>query len=320
MSPIATTTTTTSPAVAAGKPAASADPASLRFVTVFPSGVDGGNPCPVVTDATGLTEEQMKGLAAKYGHEAAFILPPSSPAHLARIRYFVPAHEMEMCGHATLGSAWLLRQAGIWTSESATVETLAGVFEIRYDVASGRIDVGQPRGRVEPVAAASIPRIARLLSLDPEDILTINNHSVLNASTSRFKTLIPIRSVERLQAIDTATFDPEEVKATCDEINSTGLYPFAVAGDGEVHARQFPRSSGYVEDAATGIAASATLYGALEYGIISGAEGSDALTVYQGFALGRPSAIQVTLRKAGAPEEGCWISGKVEEIVLQPVV
>ncbi|KAL1407798.1 hypothetical protein Q8F55_007233 [Vanrija albida] len=316
MSPIATAPTP-APAQAA-KPAPS-DPPSLRFVTVFPSGAGGGNPCPIVTDAAGLSDADMKALSARYGHEASFILPPADPANLARIRYFVPAHEMEMCGHATLGSAWLLRRAGVWTTPAATVETLAGVVELRFDGATGRIDVGQPRGEVQPVAETSVPRIARLLSLGEGDILTLNGRGLLNASTSRFKTLIPLRSVETLHAIDTATLNADEVRETCDEIESTGLYPFAVGADGAIHARQFPRSSGYVEDAATGIAASAALYGALQYGIVSGAAGSDALTVHQGEALGRPSAIQVTLRRAGAPDEGCWISGSVEEIELQPV-
>src|SRR3546814_19694133 len=57
-----------------------------------------------------------------------------------------------------------------------------------------------------------------------------------------------------------------EMKAVCDAIESTGLYPFArvTAAGLAFEARQFPKASGYPEDAATGIAATA-LTGALDF-------------------------------------------------------
>jgi PhzF family phenazine biosynthesis protein len=199
----------------------------------------------------------------------------------------------------------------VWDTESAVVETLSGPVEVRYT--SSGILVSQDRGVVEDVSDPTLlDRIHALLSLGPGPL-----EGVTNASTSRVKTLIPT-CIEQLQAIDAAKLDADQVRQLCDDLGSTGLYPFAVESRSplRLHARQFPRSSGYTEDAATGIAAAAALYGALHLGLVSDQNG---VTVRQGYAMGRPSAIAVELRTPGKPEDGCWISGEVELTTLEPL-
>ena len=103
------------------------NPSPPILLSVFPAGPGGGNPCPVVLDARGMDAEAMQGLAATYGHESGFVLPPEDPGTADfRFRFFVPGHEMEMCGHATLGAAWLLRIQGRATSPVLRIETLSG--------------------------------------------------------------------------------------------------------------------------------------------------------------------------------------------------
>lgn len=291
----------------------SAPPPDLRFVNVFSAGAGGGNPAPVVFDADDLSSDAMKAIAARYGHESAFVCRPDNPQHTARLRFFVPAHEMEMCGHATLGAMWLLRESGRWTTATATVETLSGVVDVRFDETTRRIDVGQPRGVVAPVDDPQlIDGICRVLQISAADLAP---GGIVNACTSRTKTLVPLKSVEMLHALTPAL---DGMVSLCNALDSTGLYPLAIEQTRPLalHARQFPRSSGYPEDAATGIAAAATLYGAIHYGWLGG--GESAMCVYQGFAMGRPSGIRVALREPGRPEAGCWISGAVEFAMLEP--
>ncbi|VVE61226.1 phenazine biosynthesis protein [Pandoraea captiosa] len=284
----------------------------LRFVNVFSAGSNGGNPAPVVLDADHMSADEMKAIAARYGHESAFVCRAADPRHAFRLRFFVPAHEMEMCGHATLGAMWLLRQAGRWTTPKATVETLSGIVDVRFDDETKRIDVGQPRGIVEPINDPSlIDSICEVLCISHDDLAPMG---IANARTSRTKTLIPLRSVDVLDALAPRLTG---VAPLCDALDSTGLYPFAVerAKPLELHARQFPRASGYPEDAATGIAAAATLYGAIHYGLLTGGDAN--LRVYQGFAMGRPSCIRVALRDPVDRSAGCWISGAVEFTLLE---
>ena len=86
----------------------------VAHTVAFADGPGGGNPCPVVFGAEGWSDEEMRAAAAGFGHETCFVLPPSSPASgaAARLRYFVPNHEMEMCVHATVAASVLLGVRG----------------------------------------------------------------------------------------------------------------------------------------------------------------------------------------------------------------
>jgi PhzF family phenazine biosynthesis protein len=265
-------------------------------------------------DADAMSTDAMKAIAARYNYESVFVSSPNDTENTIRLRFFVPEHEMEMCGHATLGALWLLRSLGRWTSHVATLETLSGIVNARFDESTQSIDVSQPRGMVRPIDNAALHAgIRDVLRIDACDLDSLG---IVNATTSRTKTLIPIRSVQRLHTLAPSFGD---VQALCDALGSTGLYPFAVQRKQplSVHARQFPRSSGYPEDAATGIAAAAMLYGALHYGLLAH-EASD-MSVHQGYAMGKPSCIRVRMQNPGNPDAGCWISGIVESTTLEPV-
>jgi len=272
----------------------------VAFIRVFvdpEAGEQGGNPVPLVLDAGSMTAADMQALAARHGHESAFVLAPDDPdRHDWRLRFFVPGHEMEMCGHATVGTLWALRQWKRWSGPKACVETLSGSVDIAWDEQRHRVWISQPGVKVEPVSPRQLAAIARVLRIDPS---TPGLHAV-NASTSRVKTLVRLPDAAMLDALEP---DFSSVEPLCEEIASTGLYPYALHEEG-AFARQFPKSSGYPEDAATGIAAAA-LWGYLRgQGWIS----AEPYTVRQGIAMGAPSAIQLRAREAQA---GCWLSGEV---------
>lgn len=97
----------------------------------------------------------------------------------------------------------------------------------------------------------------------------------------------------------------------CEKIGSTGLYPYAAHDrEGQIFdARQFPKSSGYPEDAATGIAAAALSFGLLANGEVESSE--RLITIRQGRAMGRPSQISVRFRLENGRPAGCWLGGSV---------
>jgi trans-2,3-dihydro-3-hydroxyanthranilate isomerase len=234
------------------------------------------------------------------------VLPPDDPRAEWRLRFFVPEHEMEMCGHATVGTLWALRQWKWWTSASTVVETASGLVDVTWDERRGRVWISQPRVRWTVPSPSDALRVAEVLGVDPARVF------VVNAKTSRTKTLVAVDSVQRLDSLAPV---PSEVKAVCEAIGSTGLYPFVLASDAGVAARQFPMASGYPEDAATGIAAAA-LWGYLQAeGAIDAGVAANPLvcTVRQGEAMGRPSAIDVKPRFDGNDRiVGCWLSGQVQ--------
>lgn len=278
---------------------------SPRIVRVFPLSESGGNPAPIVLDAGGMSERDMLEVARTHGLESGFVFPPVTPNHAHfRFRFFVPRHEMEMCGHATIGALWLLRDAGRLPEESVWIETQSGLVQGFAPAGDGPIRITQPVGTVETVDGEGADRILDVLRLRNGDLVG----PVLNAGTSRIKTLVPLGSPNLLNSLAP---DFPRIESVCNAVSSTGLYPFAAdrRESGLFHARQFPKASGYPEDAATGIAASALAFGLLHIGKVGRLHPD--IRVQQGEAMGRPSEIGVHLmfsERTGMPS-GCLIGG-----------
>lgn len=288
-------------------------PPAVHLLSVFAAGPGGGNPAPVVSDAAGMSDADMQGVARTYGHESGFVLPPPSGSDCDfAFRFWVPNHEMEMCGHATVGAVWLLGWLGRLRRDSVAIQTRSGRVDAQVTgrgTAEMRVEISQPRGRVEPLpdAGEAEAQVLSVLGISSDELAS---RSIRNACTSRVKTLIPLKSAAVLDGLRP---DYGRVEGVCERIGSTGLYPFAPAGGGTRawDARQFPKSSGYPEDAATGIAAAALAFGLLESGLVEAGDGRPVL-VRQGRAMGRPSEIAVRFQPDDAGQvQGCWLGGAV---------
>ena len=281
------------------------------LVNVFASEPGGGSPTPIIADASGYDADRMLAVARRYGHECTFVFPPEDPvAADFRFRFFVPRQEMNMCGHATLGTIWLLRRMGKLRGTEARIETMSGLVHgvVQHaDSSDEYVEISQPAGTVQEIrdpAASEI--ILDVLGIRAADLLPM---PILNAATSRMKTLIPLQSVGVLDALRPKF---ARMESLCTALNSTGLYPFAIS-DVSAHrfdARQFPKASGFPEDIATGVAASALAFGLVAYDLISFS--TERITVRQGRAMGRPSEIFVRFDVPGPAAQpcGCFFGGQ----------
>lgn len=283
----------------------------VQLVSVFAAGPHGGNPAPIVIDAAGMSDAGMQQVARSFGHESGFVLPPPPGSECDfEFRFWVPNHEMSMCGHATVGALWLLDRLGKLPGDDLAIWTKSGRVDarIRNRTEHGAaVEISQPAGSVEPLPDADKSRgdITEILGIRADDLASL---PIQNASTSRVKTLVPLNSVS---VLDRLSPDFARIEELCSRIGSTGLYPYAVFDkDAQiVDARQFPRSSGYPEDAATGIAASALSFGLLSNGIVEASERQ--ITIRQGRAMQRPSEILVRFRLDDGRPDGCWLGGAV---------
>ena len=173
------------------------------------------------------------------------------------------------------------------------------------------VEISQPAGRINALSEAQLSRdeILDVLGISAAQLAPL---PIQNACTSRVKTLIPLASTADLDSLQPRF---EKIEALCERIGSTGLYPYAsFDASGQIFdARQFPRASGYPEDAATGIAASALSFGLLANGLVEAS--TRTITIRQGRAMNRPSQISVRFSfedglAAGHPD-GCWLGGPV---------
>jgi len=79
---------------------------SLYQVDAFASKLFEGNPAAVCPLETWLPEKIMQSIAAENNlSETAFFVPEDNGYH---IRWFTPTSEVDLCGHATLASAYVL--------------------------------------------------------------------------------------------------------------------------------------------------------------------------------------------------------------------
>ncbi|WP_448045024.1 PhzF family phenazine biosynthesis protein [Bradyrhizobium liaoningense] len=284
---------------------------AIEFVDVFTFNGAGGNPCPIVLDARGMSTADMQEVARHYGHESGFVLPADNEIHDFRFRFFVPRHEMEMCGHATIGALWLLYRQGRLSGDTVHIATKSG--PVTGFVRTSRdgeplIEITQPKGWIAALPDAKVNEVELLSVLG----ITANELAPLpiqNACTSRVKTLVPLKSAALLDGLNP---DFIRMERLCERIESTGLYPYAIvdADEQSFDARQFPKSSGYPEDAATGIAAAALAFGLLENNLVAPTDRS--IWIRQGRAMGRLSEITVRFRLGDGRAHGCWVGGCVQ--------
>ena len=78
-------------------------------VDAFTSDIFGGNPAAVVPMDAWPSDEILQNIAAENNlAETAFFIPDENGFHL---RWFTPTTEVDLCGHATLASSWVIFNA-----------------------------------------------------------------------------------------------------------------------------------------------------------------------------------------------------------------
>jgi PhzF family phenazine biosynthesis protein len=278
--------------------------------SVFRRGAGGGNPCPVITDASGLRPAQMQAIAAHYGHESVFVTGVDASG--VGLRYFVPAHEMRMCVHATVAAITTLAGSGAVTGGHATVRTASGDYRTSWTPADYRASStdGRPvRVTVEQQAPSSGPPVAVhrevAAALGLPDGSVVASAPIRAVSVSRPKLIVPLRDAD---LVHRARPDFPALWALCRRLATTGAYIFAPHPDGagpgsdqeggdrpdgggqHVVARQFPVDAGFPEDPATGVAAAA-LAAYLADGLRPAEPAWTRLMIDQGDAMGQPSTL-----------------------------
>jgi len=135
----------------------------LYVVDAFTTRPFAGNPAAVVPLDAALPDGVMQAMAAEHNlSETAFVLREGNDW---RLRWFTPKAEVEMCGHATLATAFVLaRELG--HAAPFTFQTLSGPLVVEADEARFILDF--PARLAEP---ASPPAgLAAALGATPREV------------------------------------------------------------------------------------------------------------------------------------------------------
>lgn len=284
-----------------------------RFVTldVFTDKRFAGNPLAVVLEPDGLDTTAMQGIAREFNlSETVFVQPPCDKAHRAKLRIFTPASELPFAGHPTVGTAVLLGRLDGGAQPREFVLEL-GIGPVRCHVTPKGADSGHavfdlPKLPQDIGAPADDAAIAAALGVDVADI-GFDGIRPARWSAGAPYTMVPVRGLDAIKRcrIDPARWD----RAFAFDAHAAAYMvcsETAEAGSA-FHTRMFAPKQGVPEDPATGSAAAAFAgYLAAQGGH---KDGEHLVRIEQGYEMGRPSLIELTLKMSGGKLTGASIGG-----------
>lgn len=120
----------------------------LQYVVdAFTDQVFQGNPAAVCVLKTQLSEELMQKIAVENNFsETAFAVPEGNQW---RLRWFTPGGEIDLCGHATLATAYVLFRFCRPEAEELVFTTLSGLLTVRRK--DGFLEMDFPAYALRPV-------------------------------------------------------------------------------------------------------------------------------------------------------------------------
>jgi trans-2,3-dihydro-3-hydroxyanthranilate isomerase len=292
--------------------------ASFVTLDVFTSRTFGGNPLAVITDARGLTTEQMQAVTAEFNYsESTFVLPPEDPSNTAQVRIFDPVHEMPFAGHPNVGTAVALARAG-----EAFGKPIGDKVRFEEKVGLVEIDILREDG-VATGARFTAPGAATFGPMSEEDVIAnvagLAGSEIL--STRHLPQLVTLGigfvfvEVASLAALEHCAPRMDGFKTHLPVETTDGLYVYTRSGDGpdiQVRSRMFAPMHGIVEDPATGSAAAmlGALLGSLETG-----SHDISLTIDQGVEMGRASRIDVGVRRSVDGVDAITVGGNAVQVM-----
>src|SRR5512138_3089367 len=167
----------------------------LYQVDAFASRVFAGNPAAVVPLERWLDDATLQAIAAENNlSETAFFVGGRGQYH---IRWMTPLSEVDLCGHATLASGWVVinrlepgRREVSFESKSGPLRVLALGDRLALDFPS----------RPPAPAASSLDAVAAALGARPADLLASRDYLAVFESEDEVRALRP--DMPRTAALD----------------------------------------------------------------------------------------------------------------------
>ena len=245
----------------------------------FSDRIFGGNQAGVVLADKALEPAVMQQVAAELKHsETAFVWQTEEGN---RLRYFTPAGEVDLCGHATVAVFALLRRLGRIEDGTHKALTRAGALEIEVSGETVWMDMAPPKtlgilpeeSWEELYGAYGLTLEDRPADLPPEIV-----------STGLADMMMPVRDHETLLR---AVQDERTVTELSRRFDVTGVHMFCL-GEGAVYCSNFAPLYDIPEECATGTSNGALTYYLYERSLV---EPERQNLFLQGEHMGRPSRI-----------------------------
>lgn len=278
----------------------------------FAKCIEGGNPAGVVLNADKLSEDSMKKIAGIIGFsETAFVM--KSELADFKVRFFTPNEEVDICGHATIGTFSTLLSKRLIKPGKYLQETKAGILsvELKEDFS---IMMNQNAPSYHQIISKE--EIADSLNITINEM--IEELPVQIVSTGLRDILIPIKNIDMVNAIKP---NFEKVSEISSKYNTIGYHIFTLESlnDSNAYCRNFAPLYGIPEESATGTSNGALACYLFKYDKIK-SDNANHIIIEQGYSMEKPSEIIVALRTEGEEVIEVKVGGKalnLSEIEVQ---
>jgi len=180
-------------------------------VDAFSSAAFGGNPAAICPLDEWLPDETLQAIAAENNlSETAYFVRTGERFAL---RWFTPGCEVDLCGHATLATAYVLfHELGI-LGDTLRFDTKSGELVVRRDGQRLVMDFpSRPPGRVDVD-----PGLVGAMGGAPVEILAARDYLLVYGSASEVRALAP--NMEALTRIDRFAFIATAPGEDCDFVS-----------------------------------------------------------------------------------------------------
>ncbi len=196
-------------------------------IDAFTNKLFGGNPAAVCPLESWLDDETLLNIAAENNlSETAFFVKEENGFHL---RWFTPAVEVDLCGHATLAAAFVLFHELRYHGNSVEFRSQSGMLSVTRE--GERLSLDFPSRKP---AVCSVPdSLLKGLGGKPSEILKSRDYFVVYTSEEEVKDLKPDFSL-------------------LEEVDALGVIVTAKGDHSDFVSRFFAPAAGIPEDPVTG--------------------------------------------------------------------
>lgn len=178
----------------------------LWHVDAFTDRVFAGNPAAVCPLDAWLPDAQMQAIAAENNlSETAFFVPEGDGF---RLRWFTPAVEVDLCGHATLASAWVLFNRLGFAAARVVFQTQSGPLTVARR--GELLEMDFPARPPQPCPVP--PALAAALGTKPVELHAARDYLCVLPDEAAVRALVPdlaaVAKLDRFAVIVTAPAGP----------------------------------------------------------------------------------------------------------------
>jgi len=271
-----------------------------------------GNPCAILPEASGLSDEEMQAIARETNlSETSFVF--SSTQADFRVRYFTPREEIPFAGHPTIATTYLLAQEGlIPLREPSTIiqlEFKVGVLPVELFVQARQVKrIVMTQKKPSFGATFSREEVSRCFNLTPADLRAECLPQVVSTGLPFL-----IVAVKDLSILEKVQINRDALSRLCQKANVSDAFMFCLGGfepESDTHARLLD-PFGASEDPFTGSASGAMGAYIFRYGL----KNKRMLRAEQGHFVKRPG--YATIEVVGPVEsfEAVKVGGEAAKVI-----